>query len=406
MSPPDHGGLRVVLRLPEVRAVVIGSFVIMLGFGILAPVLPLYARTFHVDYRAVGELTAAFAFTRLLFDIVAGRMVQRWGERSMATLGSVVLGVSTAFAALAPTFGLLVISRAAGGVGSALFFAALFSYLLRTVPGEQMGRAMSVYYGSFNLGFIVGPPLGGFIANAFGLRSPLWVYAGTCMIAAGLYFRFIRRLERRAAPEDGHRGAIRRLPWKLPLVTVMVVEFATLWVVGAIYLTLLSLFGQDLLGMGELGVSVGIAIASATEFLVLFPAGSAADRLGRKRLLTVGLLLVAVGLPLFSTVSSPVGYMVGLGLLGITTGIGGVTPAAMLSDVVPVDLSATAAGVFRFVGDLGITVGPIVAGWTANTLGLRWAVALTAVPCAVAFGFAIVTPETLGMRVRAEAAAA
>jgi len=85
MSPPDHGGLRVVLRLPEVRAVVIGSFVIMLGFGILAPVLPLYARTFHVDYRAVGELTAAFAFTRLLFDIVAGRMVQRWGERSMAT---------------------------------------------------------------------------------------------------------------------------------------------------------------------------------------------------------------------------------------------------------------------------------------------------------------------------------
>jgi MFS family permease len=150
---------------------------------------------------------------------------------------------------------------------------------------------------------------------------------------------------------------------------------------------------------------VGIAIASATEFLVLFPAGSTADRLGRKRLLTIGLLLVAIGLPLFSTVSSAVGYMVGLGLLGVTTGIGGVTPAAMLSDVVPVDLSATAAGVFRFVGDLGITVGPIVAGWTANTLGLRWAVALTAVPCVVAFGFAIATPETLGMRARAEAAA-
>ncbi len=395
MSPPDHGGIRVVLRLPEVRAVVLGSFVIMLGFGILAPVLPLYARSFGVDYRAVGILTAAFSLTRLVFDVISGRFVDRWGERAIATIGAIIVGISTALAALAPNFALLVVFRAAGGIGSALFFAALLSYLFRTVPREQMGRAMSAYYGSFNLGFIAGPPLGGFISHAFGLASPLWVYAVTCFAAAALYFRFIRKLERRGPPEEGHRGAIRRLPWRRPLVTVMVVQFATLWLVGAVYLTLISLFGKDQIGLDELGVSVGIAVSSLTEFLVLFPAGSATDRFGRKRLLTISLVLMTFALPGLAMVSTATGYMIGLGVLGITTGLGSVAPAAMLADVVPEDLSGTAAGVFRFVGDLGITVGPLVSGWMANAFGLRWAIAMSALPCLVALGFAWACPETL-----------
>ena len=87
--------------------------------------------------------------------------------------------------------------------------------------------------------------------------------------------------------------------------------------------------------------------------------------------------------------------MIGLGFLGITTGLGSVAPPAMLADVVPEDLTGTAAGVFRFMGDLGITVGPLVAGWTANAFGLRWALALCALPCAVALGFAAACPETL-----------
>lgn len=396
MSAPGsaRSGLADVLRQPEVRAVVAGSFVIMLGFGILAPVLPLYARTFDVGYDQVGILTSSFALTRLTFDLVAGRMVDRYGERAMASVGALVLSASSAAAALAPTFGWLVIFRAGGGVGSAVFFAALFSYLLRTVSGDRMGRAMAAYYGSFNLGFIVGPPLGGILAARFGYASPLWIYSVTCAVAAGMYFRFIKRLEPRT--HDGERrGSIRRLPWGRSLVALLACEFAALWVVGALYLTLLSLFGTETLGLSEFRVTVGLAIASLTEFFVMFPAGSAADRRGRKQVLVPGLLLLIVGLPLFSLVSGLAGFWVGLAFVGVLTGLSGVVPAAMLSDVVPAAQSGAATGVFRFTSDLALTLGPLAAGLTAQTFGLRWAIALSVAPAVPAVILAWRAPETL-----------
>ena len=81
--------------------------------------------------------------------------------------------------------------RALGGIGSALFFAALLSFLLRSIPSGELGRVMSVYYASFNIGFIAGGPLGGLIAKWFGLASPLYIYAGACFVAALLFWRTI-----------------------------------------------------------------------------------------------------------------------------------------------------------------------------------------------------------------------
>ena len=396
-SGSARAGLAEVLRLPEVRAVVTGSFVIMLGFGILAPVLPLYARTFGVGYDEVGILTSSFALTRLAFDLLAGRMVDRFGERAMATSGALVLSVSSAAAALAPTFGWLVIFRAAGGVGSSVFFAALFSYLMRTVPGDRMGRAVAGFYGSFNLGFIVGPPLGGLLVNRFGYVSPLWVYAATCAAAAAVYLRLIRKLEPRSR-DGARRGSIRRLPWGRAFASVLVCEFAALWVVGALYLTLLSLFGTEELGLSEFRVTIGLAVASLTEFFVLFPAGSVADRRGRKHVLVPGLLLLVVGVPLFALVSGLVGFWVGLAVVGVLTGLSGVVPAAMLSDVVPPEASGTATGVFRFTSDLALTLGPFVAGLTAETFGLRWAIALSVAPAIPALILAAAAPETRDAR--------
>jgi ACDE family multidrug resistance protein len=392
-SASAGAGLREVLRQPEVRAVVAGSFVIMLGFGILAPVLPLYARTFGVGYDEVGILTSSFALTRLAFDLVAGRMVDRFGERAMASTGALVLSASSAAAALAPTFGWLVIFRAIGGVGSSVFFAALFSYLMRTVPGDRMGRAVAGFYGSFNLGFIVGPPLGGLLVNRFGYVSPLWVYAAACAAAAAVYLRLIRTLAPRTH-DGGRRGAIRRLPWGRAFAAVLACEFAALWIVGALYLTLLSLFGTEELGLSAFRVTVGLSVASLTEFFVLFPAGSVADRRGRKHVLVPGLALLIAGVPIFALVHGLIGFWVGLGFVGVLTGLSGVVPAAMLSDVVPQEARGTATGVFRFTSDLALSLGPLAAGLTAQVFGLRWAIALSVIPAVPALVLAARAPET------------
>ncbi|HKI28484.1 MAG TPA: MFS transporter, partial [Actinomycetota bacterium] len=186
MNEAERFRIREVLRTPEIRAAMLGTFVIMLGYGILLPVLPNYARSFGVGYDSIGLLISSFSFARLVSDPFVGKYIDRYGERAMSTLGAVWVGVSSFAAALAPTFPLLVLFRALGGIGSALFFASLLSFLLRSIPSRRTGRVMSVYYASFNIGFIAGGPLGGLMAKWFGLASPLYIYAGLCFVAAVL----------------------------------------------------------------------------------------------------------------------------------------------------------------------------------------------------------------------------
>lgn len=394
MSQARAPGIREILRVPEIRAAIVGTFVIMLGFGILFPILPLYARSFGVGYDDVGLVGAVFALTRLFFDLVSATVVQRVGERATAVWGSIVVGLSTVLSALAPTFGLLVGFRAIGGAGSSLFFAALLAYMLRVVPKEQMGRVTGVYYGAFNLGFIVGPPVGGLLASWLGLVAPFWIYAASCFAAAWLYHRYLRDAEKVPNAEE-RRGGLRSIRWDRSFATVLVVNLAFATILSGVYSTLIPLFGREAVGTSELGVSLALALASLTELLVMYPAGALSDRRGRKTILVPAFAGVALVIALLGTATSLLAFMVGSGVLGLLTGAAGVPPAAMLSDLAPEGSPGAAAGAFRFTGDLGFVLGPLLAGGAAERLGFSWAFVLSAVPSLVAVAFLLSVPDTL-----------
>lgn len=385
---------RDILAIPGIRVVVFVTFVIMLGFGILSPVLPQYARSFGVGYNAVGLLVSAFAIMRLVFDLVAGPLVDRYGERAMATTGAAIVGVSSALAAMAPNFTLLVIFRGAGGAGSAVFFGALWGYVIRSSPRDRIGRVMALFYGAFNLGIIAGQPLGGLAAEAFGLASPLWLYSLACFLSAALYLRYIRNPERPPSRDGAPRG-IRGLPWNRSFVTVLVVHMAYAWMIAGAWSTLLPLFARESIGLSEVGVGLALAVASAAEFAVLFHAGAAADRYGRKAVMVPAYAALVIVVGLLGLATSVWMFAVGLALLGMAAGYGGVPPTAMLSDVTPPESSGTAVGVYRFVADLGFVAGPLVAGAAADSLGFPTAFAITAAPCLVALGMLLSIPETM-----------
>ena len=397
MSGGEHLGIREVLRIPEIRAAMLGTFVIMLGFGILAPVLPNYARSFGVGYDAVGLLISAFSFARLVSDPFVGRFIDRYGERAMSTLGAAWVGVSSIAAGLAPTFPLLVLFRGLGGVGSALFFAALLSFLLRSIPAERTGRVMGVYYAAFNIGFIAGGPLGGLIAHWFGLASPLYVYAGACLVAAGVFWKTLHDPVRHES--ETRRGGIRRLPWNRPLITVLVVNGVYLWIIAAVFQTLVPLFGTSAdIGLSIAGVGFALGVATATELVALYPAGRASDRHGRRAVLIPALAGLALTTALLGQTSTALAFIVALGALGVASGYAGVPPAPMLSDVAPEELKGTAVGVFRFAGDLGFVLGPLIAGWSAGSFGFGTSFVVTALPALIAVALVVSIRETMNSR--------
>ncbi len=403
------GSFRLIVSDPAVRVVVLIVFVIMLGFGIIAPILPLYARSFGVSYDAASLLISAFAFMRLVSDPIVGPIVDRYGERLCAMTGVVAVGVSAVLAGLASNFPLVVIFRAAGGAGSSLLFAALYSYLLKVVPSHRMGRTMSIFYGALNVGIIAGGPLGGLVAHAWGLASPLFVYAGLCFFSGVLYLRFMPdpddAKEMKSAPEpamDLHlplwrrtRSQVIELMKQPAFVTTVVLNMAFFWVVAGGYDTLVPLFARERLGMSPVGVGAVFGLAVTGEFLVLYAAGSTSDRIGRKPVLLVSLTCLAVMMAVLGWAGTPIILGVLIFIVGLTSGSTAAAPAAMLSDVVPESGSGTAVGVFRFFGDLGFVIGPLVGGITAGALGFRWAFALMSLPVLLALALVIRTPETL-----------
>ncbi len=390
-------GVRSILADPAVGSVVAVALVMMVGVGLVLPVLPLYARSFGVGYGGVGILVGAYGLARLGADLVAGLVVDRIGERRAAATGLASLAVFALATGLAPSFPVAVACWAAAGVGSAVVFAALYSHLLRAVPGQRMARTLSVFYGSFNAGVVAGGFLGGVLAHHLGLAAPLLFDAGLAALAAVLCLRLLPALPRPAAGPAGPRG-VRGLGGLLRtpgLLTVAVANLAYMWMVAAVFDTLVPLFAQDELGMSTVGIGVVFAVALAAEFAVLYPAGAAADRHGRRAVLVPALAALAAATCVLGLASTPVVFGVLIALLGIASGVAGVPPGAMLADVAVPGQAGASVGVFRFFGDLGFTLGPLAAGFASSAVGFGAAFVLASVPTAVALALVARAPETM-----------
>jgi MFS family permease len=387
----------VVLSDRSVNIVILMNFVSIFGLGLVVPTLPLFAESFGVGYSGVGIFLSAYGLARLGTDLAAGAVVQRIGERRASAIALGLMAITAVATGAAPFYVFAVVMWSATGAGSALLFAAQFSYMLKVVPEERRGRVLSVFYGAFNVGFMAGSLIGGLLSDTFGLGTPLIAYGFVLLFLGLAYFRFVSDPPKAEAqpgapePTTGLRSLV-RLPG---FVTVMLTNLAYLWMVAAVFETLIPLFASDALGMSRSATGIVIGIALFTEFLVLYPAGNFSDKHGRRPVLLPSLLGLAVLSMLIGWSPNVLIFMILMGALGIASGYAGVPPAPMLADVVPQDRLSTSVGIFRFCGDLGFFFGPLVAGFGSEAFGFKGGFALVAIPSIVAFFFVLRTEETL-----------
>ena len=149
---------------------------IAIGYGVVAPALPVFARSFDVSVAAASAVVSAFAVARVLFAPVSGRLVGRMGELPVFCGGLLVVAASSAACAFAADYGQLLAFRAAGGLGSTMFTVSAASLLVRISPPAMRGRASGAWATGFLLGSIAGPVVGGGLI-AGSLRAPFFAYA-------------------------------------------------------------------------------------------------------------------------------------------------------------------------------------------------------------------------------------
>jgi len=369
---------------PEVVVLTAVAFSVALGFGIVAPAIPLFARAFGVSNFAAGGVISVFALVRFASAPLAGRLVNGAGERVVLATGIGIVGVSSLLAGLSGSYLQLVVLRGVGGFGSALFTVSSFALLLRVVAPDQRGRAAGTYQTGFLLGGIAGPAFGGPL-TAWSLRAPFFAYAGTLLVAGGVAMVFLARAALRhdnlanlaAAGMTDHAPtplgtALRSSAYRAAVAN----NFAVGWAIFGVRSSLIPLFVVEGLRLGPSWTGAGLVLSAVVRPYL---------RAGAAFSLAAGVTMaVAGGAPLF---------LLGMALYGTGSALLGVSCAAVVGDVIG-GRGGTPVAAFQMASDAGAFIGPLVAGLLADAASFQGAFLATAGVCALAFATTLVMPET------------
>ncbi len=369
------------------------AFAVALGFGFVAPAIPVFARHFGVGRTAAGGVISVFAGMRLVCALGAGRLVERLGERLVLATGIAVVAVSSALAGLATSYPQLLVLRGIGGAGSAMFSVSAATLLLRSVGADQRGRASGLFQGGFLLGGIAGPALGGFVTGV-SIRLPFFLYAGTLAAAGTIGLLLLPRAAgaRDAATETATisvREALRSRAYRAALAA----QLADSWAVLGVRSALVPLFVVEGLHASPVWTGVGFVVVAALNAVVLLPAGRLADSAGRRPVLAGGCFIGAMSLGVLALPLGLPGYLASMALLGLGSGMLDVAPAAVVGDVLQ-GRGGTVVAAYQMAGDVGSVSGPLAAGRLADMAGFGAAFGLTAVVMAGAGALALAAPET------------
>ena len=396
----------------EVGVVTAVAFFVALGFGILAPSIPVFARTFGVSAMAASSVISVFALVRFISSPAAGAMVNRFSERSVLATGLIIVSVSSMAAGFSQSFVQLLVLRGIGGLGSTMFTVSALSLLLRTVSADQRGRATSAYQSGFLFGGIAGPLVGGLVV-AFSIRAPFFVYSVTLGIAAIVTLVFLspsKLREKEDVVAGGESEVLETLGDALrhPAYRAAIsVNFITGFVSLGLRMAIVPLFVTEGLKRGATWSGIGFLVAAAVQAVLLLPAGRMADTQGRRKALIIGSIALAAGMLIISIsdyaanalgTASIIGlvlFLVALGTQGAGSAFLSSAPAAVVGDIVGGKRGGIVVSTFQMMSDLGIVIGPLVAGLLVDLLDFDWAFIAATALCLVSLLLVVAMPETL-----------
>jgi MFS family permease len=373
-------------RLPrEIWVLVAAAFVIAIGYGLISPVLPAYARSFDVGVAAASVIVSAFAFFRLVFAPAGGLLVGRLGERPVYLVGLLIVAVSTGATAFAHDYTQLLVFRGLGGIGSTMFTVSAMALLVRVTPPGQRGRTSSLYSSAFLLGGMLGPALGGALAG-FGMRVPFVVYAIALLVAASVVALFLRT-DPAARTADGPvrvamrvREALGSRGYRAALAGAFANGCANFGVRAAVIPQFVVVVHK-----GTWVAGAALAVSAVGTAITLQFSGPASDRIGRRPLVLVGLLVTAASFAGLALAHSLVLLFAMCIVEGIGAGLINPGQQATVADVIGQERSGgKALAAFQMCQDAGAIIGPVAIGFVADRVGFGWAFTAAAVVCVLA----------------------
>ncbi|NND13390.1 MAG: MFS transporter, partial [Acidimicrobiia bacterium] len=341
------------LRSPALIALLVTAFFVALGFGLVVPIIPTFARELDATLDQAAAVVSVFALVRLASSAPAGWVSDRVGSRKLIIAGLLIVAASSAAVITADSYWDLLVLRGIGGVGSAAFVVGMGQYLILTIPNRERGRAQGLLQGSFLMGGASGPAVGGLLVDAFGLTAPFLIYAITLGIAAVIAMAYIVDVRGERSSPEADRALLGQVFANRTFWIAMFMALTLNWATQGIRSFAVSVYGIEDLDMTAGQVGWYLTVAALVHAVVLIPGSQAIDRLGRRPMARAGLLIYVVAVAMMAISASQGQLLIALIIQGVAIGVVSSVPAAVIADVSPGPVAGRIVGFSTVARDIG-----------------------------------------------------
>jgi len=371
MSAPKKGLLPVFLTV----------FIDLLGFGIVIPLLPIYAQDFGASEFTLGMLFASFSLMQLIFAPLWGRISDHVGRKPVLVGGLIGTAGSYVLFGFADSMLLLFVSRMLAGFFGANVATAQ-AYVADVTKPEDRAKGMGMIGAAFGLGFTFGPLIGGEMVG-IGMGAPGFLAAGLSLVAAIIGMIQLHEPERHRANASRvlRFGPVSRALSQPVIGTVLLLYFLGILAFSG-FESMFIKFGLDRFPQ-VFGLTGSVVEATHEQILAAAPIAGRymfvigliaafiqgglirrlVPRFGETRLIVMGPLFLGIAFAVIGLAGSWSLVIVGCALMPFGFGLNNPALQGLLSRAVPAESQGAFLGLNQSLGSLARVVGPVLAGW-------------------------------------------
>ena len=346
--------------------------------------LPLYLESTGSSAGIIGIVASLFSFMPLLVALPGGTITDSIGYRIVMVSGSAALAVTAVLLATLPTVVPVMASQLLAGLGHILVLLAAQAYVANLGSGLERARNFAIFFSGPPIGFLVGPPLAGFLRDTYGFGIAFLVGAAISTVVA-LWCLRVQEINVAESRQQSLVALLREeLPHTLqrsghllknPAIRLPMVVSVSLLMVMTLRTSFLLIHLENS-GLSALRIGIVVAAVSAVS-LVLRPfMSNLVGRFGQLTVLTGAFLLGAAGLGILATTETFGTLIVGATLFGVAPAYVLPVSLAILTANAPDDIQGMAIGLRQTGNPVGLMVGPLLFGVVTSYLGAAPAIAL------------------------------
>ncbi len=346
------------------------ALVYEIGTGAVTPVMVLSASHLGASTGTAAFTGSLIGIGRVIGDVPASYVAERLGDRRSMVLAAMIAFAAFVGCLVARSLAVLDLSITVVGLTGATFYLARQAYVVEVIPPQLRARAMSTLAGSHRIGLFIGPFAGALAISIGGLRAA-YVVAMCTAVATSLLLVFVKDIEPhnpvpRTAGEVSAREVLRsrgRLFATLGLVIV---------VVGAVRQsrqTVLPLWAQHV-GLSAAQTSLVFGIASAVDMALFYPSGKVMDRWGRLAIALPAMTIMGAALLVLPLTHGIVALTLVAMTVSFGNGIGSGIMQTLGGDAAIAEGRRRFLGIWRFFGDTGQAIGPVIVSVVAGIASL------------------------------------